>query len=190
LISSTSLGRANSTVCPAEPVVDEQALPPADARRGERHVNDAGEEGTIQIRELEAGRFERIRPLMEAYLHEIGEAPLDEDGAVRIREAIGKGRISFFVAQERGTPVGMCSLSTAFSTFAGGKEMGVFEDFYVVPGKRKQGIATMLAQHAFAEAKERDCSSVIVGCCRADVPMYRHLGFTLHLGHMLSRVID
>lgn len=144
----------------------------------------------IKIRELEQGHFERLLPLLNAYMQEIGEAPLDKDGADRIREAIRNGRISFFVAQERGTPVGMCSLSTAFSTFAGGREMGVFEDFYIIPEKRKQGIAMMLAEYVFGEAKKRDCSSVIVGCCRADVPMYRHLGFTLNLGHMLSRVID
>jgi GNAT superfamily N-acetyltransferase len=144
----------------------------------------------IEIREWEAGRLERLWPLLNAYMREINEAPLDADGVNRIREAIRSGRISFFVAQDSGTPVGMCSLSTAFSTFAGGKEMGVFEDFYVIPERRKQGIAGMLAEHVFGEAKKRDCSSVIVGCCRADVPMYRHLGFSLHLGHMLSRVID
>ena len=37
-------------------------------------MNDAAEEGMIQIRELEAGHFERIRPLLDAYLQEIGEA--------------------------------------------------------------------------------------------------------------------
>ena len=153
-------------------------------------MNDPGGEETIKIRELEAGRFERILPLLNAYRREIGEKPLDKDGANRIREAIGNGRISFFVAEETGTPVGTCSLSTAFSTFAGGREMGVFEDFYVIPEKRKQGIAGMLAESVFGEATRRDCSSVIVGCCKADVPMYQHLGFTLILGHMLSRVID
>jgi hypothetical protein len=87
-------------------------------------VNDAAEEGMIAIHELEAGRFARIRPLLDAYLHEIGEAPQDEDGASRIQEAIRNDRISFFVAEESGTPVGMCSLSTAFSTYAGGKALG------------------------------------------------------------------
>ena len=153
-------------------------------------MNDSAAEEMIEIRELEPGHFERILPLLNAFKQEIGEAPQDLDGTNRIREAIRNGRISFFVAHEGETPVGICSLSTAFSTFAGGREMGVFEDFYVIPEKRKQGIAVMLAEHVFGEAKKRNCSSVIVGCCKTDVPMYQHLGFTLNLGHMLSRVID
>jgi GNAT superfamily N-acetyltransferase len=183
-------GSSGIVIVPLPSVVDEKTFPPVGTRRGERYVNDSAVEEMIKIRELEEGRFERILPLLNAYKQEIGEAPLDKDGANRIREAIRNGRISFFVAQERGTPVGMCSLSTAFSTFAGGRDMGVFEDFYVLPEKRKQGIAGMLAEYVFGEAKKRNCSSVIVGCCRTDVPMYEHLGFTLNLGHMLSRVID
>jgi len=177
-------------IVPLQRVVDEKTFPSVDTRRGERHVNDSAVEELIEIRELETGHFERILPLLDAYKQEIGEAPQDQDGTNRIREAIRDGRISFFVAQEGDTPVGMCSLSTAFSTFAGGKDMGVFEDFYVIPEKRKQGIAVMLAEYVFGEAKKRNCSSVIVGCCKTDVPMYQHLGFTLILGHMLSRVIE
>jgi GNAT superfamily N-acetyltransferase len=189
-LRGSSLGRSGIVIIPLPSVVDEKALPPVDAGRGARYVNDSGVEDVIKICELEAGRFERILPLLNAYMREIGEAPLDKDGANRIREAIRSGRISFFVAEEKGTPVGMCSLSTAFSTFAGGREMGVFEDFYVIPERRKQGIAGMLTEYVFGEAKKRSCSSVIVGCCRTDVPMYQHLGFSLNLGHMLSRVID
>ncbi len=53
--------------------------------------------------------------------------------------------------------------------------MGVFEDFYVIPEKRKQGIAAMLVEYAFGEAKKRNCSSVIVGCCKAMSPTTRTL---------------
>ena len=122
----------------------------------QRSTTGDGAEGEemIEIRELEPGHFERILPLLNAYKQEIGEAPQDKDGANRIREAIRNGRISFFVAQEGETPVGMCSLSTAFSTFAGGKDMGVFEDFYVIPEKRKQGIAMMLANMCLGKQRK------------------------------------
>ena len=63
----------------------------------------------------------------------------------------------------------------------------MFEDFYVVPERRKQGIAALLTRYAFEDAKKRGCSSVIVGSSRGDVPMYEHLGFTVRLGYMLAK---
>ena len=141
----------------------------------------------IQISELEKGHLERLLPLLEAYIREIGEGSLAEGSAGRIGEAIDNGKISFFVAEEDENLVGMCSLSIAFSTYSGGRPWGIFEDFYIVPERRKEGIASQLVTHVFREAAKKDCSSVTVGCCKGDVPMYEHLGFNVKLGYMLSR---
>ena len=141
----------------------------------------------IEVREVPESRFDSLVPLLNAFKQEIGEAPLDERDEHGIREALCQGRISFFVAQDGERAVGICSLSMAFSTYAGGKRLGVFDDFYVVPDRRKQGIATLLTQRAFAGARSSGCSSVIVGSSRGDVPMYEHLGFTVRLGYMLAK---
>lgn len=141
----------------------------------------------VEIYELESSRLERLMPLLEAYIREIGEGTLVEGNAERIGEAMDNGKISFFVAEEDEMLVGMCSLSIAFSTYRGGRPWGVFEDFYIAPEKRKEGIASKLVAHTFREAAKRDCSSVIVGCCKGDVPMYQHLGFDIRLGYMLAK---
>lgn len=143
----------------------------------------------VEIHELEADHIEHLLPLLNAYIREIGEGTLAEGSAGRIGEAIDNGKISFFIAEEDEMLIGMCSLSIAFSTYAGGRPWGVFEDFYVVPERRKEGIASKLVTHVFREAEERGCSSVIVGCCKGDVPMYQHLGFDIKLGYMLARDI-
>jgi GNAT superfamily N-acetyltransferase len=146
-----------------------------------------GENPMIQIHELERSHLEHLLPLLEAYIREIGEGSLAEGSAGRIGEAIDNGKISFFVAEEDGALVGMCSLSIAFSTYGGGRPWGIFEDFYIAPERRQEGIASKLVTYVFREAAKRGCSSVTVGSSKGDVPMYRHLGFNVHLGHMLSR---
>ena len=59
----------------------------------------------------------------------------------------------------------------------------MFEDFYIRPEYRHQGIARALARFAFAES---GVSSLTVGCADCDLPMYRSLGFTVPLGNLLA----
>lgn len=127
--------------------------------------------------------------LLDGFLSEIGESPLDAPARDRIAAAIVDGRIAFFGARVDGELVGICSLTTAYSTFAGGAPMGILEDVYVVPERRRTGVARALVERVFEEARRLDCASVVVGCAESDVPLYRELGFALRLGAMLSNVL-
>jgi GNAT superfamily N-acetyltransferase len=146
-------------------------------------------EPMVRVRKAREEDFEGLFVLLNAYLMEIGEEGLSGDDERRLRTAVEEGRITFFVAEE-GELLGTCSLTTAFSTFGGGREYAILEDFYVVPDRRGSGIAAKLTRHVFDEATARGMSSVVVGCAECDVAMYRHLGFSLEIGRMLSRVLD
>lgn len=89
-----------------------------------------------------------LEGLENAYLTEIGEAPLSEDARARLSDAIRAGRIVFVVARVRNRAIGMCSVTRCFSTFACA-DIGIFEDFFVEPNFRK-GVASRLASAAQA----------------------------------------
>lgn len=78
-----------------------------------------------------------LEGLENAYLTEIGEAPLSEDARARLSDAIRAGRIVFVVARVRNRAIGMCSVTRCFSTFACA-DIGIFEDFFVEPNFRKR----------------------------------------------------
>jgi GNAT superfamily N-acetyltransferase len=140
------------------------------------------------VRVFEPGS-EGLFALLDRYLAEIGESVLDDDGRRRISEAMLGDRIRFFAALEAGAPIGICSLTLAWSTFAGGAPIGMLEDFYVLPEYRHRGVARSLVDRILAEARAEGCSSVVVGCTDSDEAMYRALGFTQRLGSLLSSVL-
>lgn len=78
--------------------------------------------------------------------------------------------------------IGCCSVTVGFSTFDYAPS-GVFEDFYIHPEYRHQGIARQLVQYAY---KESGISSMTIGCADCDMPMYRALGFSIPLGNLLA----
>lgn len=78
-----------------------------------------------------------LEGLENAYLTEIGEAPLSEDARARLSDAIRAGRIVFVVARVRNRAIGMCSVTRCFSTFACA-DIGIFEDSFVEPNFRKK----------------------------------------------------
>lgn len=123
--------------------------------------------------------------LENSFLSEIGEGPLDEMRQARLQKAAGAGEITFFVAKRRNRPIGMCSVSSCFSTFAC-KRSGVFDDFFVEPAFRHQGVARLLVQAAQSFCRAQDYASLTVGCADCDAPMYRALGFETRLGVMLA----
>ena len=60
---------------------------------------------------------------------------------------------------------------------------GVFEDFYIQPAYRHQGIARKLVSFAYEQS---GVGSLTVGCADCDVAMYQSIGFKLRLGNMLA----
>ncbi len=122
--------------------------------------------------------------LENEFLNEIGEKPMTDNSKERLIEAIQAEKIFFWIAKMDGRPVGMCSVSPCFSTFAC-KSCGVFDDFYVEPHHRKQGVARLLAATTQKWCREKGYASIMVGCCKEDVGMYQTLGFDVELGTML-----
>lgn len=123
--------------------------------------------------------------LENGFLQEIGEPLLDGEKRERLAAAIRERRIMFFLARRGCRVVGMCSVATCFSTFSC-TETGVFDDFFIEPGFRRQGIARLLVEAARRWCRENGLASLTVGCSAGDVGMYRALGFETELGTMLA----
>ena len=139
-------------------------------------------ETEMEYRKIVAADMPELEKLQRGYKAEIGEdAPTEEDFG-RLREAIRAGEILFFGCFEAGKLLGCCSVSPTFSTFNYAKG-GVFEDFYILPARRGQGIARKLVDFA---RRESGVSSLTVGCADCDRDMYRSLGFTVPLGNLLA----
>ena len=127
-------------------------------------------------------RFEALRQLHIAYKQEIHEERPAEADFARLRAAMEENRIIFYGALDRDALISCCSVCPAFSTFNYQKS-GVFEDFYIVPPYRHQGVARQLVQYAWQQS---GVASLTVGCADCDVEMYKALGFNISLGNMLA----
>lgn len=127
----------------------------------------------------------QLHHLLNSFLLEIGEDALDDAKMARLARAIREQEIIFFLAKRGTRAVGICSVSPHFSTFAC-KPCGVFDDFYVEPPFRGQGIPRLLVHAAQNWCREQGFASLTVGCCAGDAPMYDHLGFSTALGTMLA----
>ena len=123
----------------------------------------------------------QLKKLENSFLAAIGEPILTDERAERLQQAIRDGRITFFVAARGCRYVGMCSVSTCFSTF-GCTDIGLLEDFYIEPAFRKQGVARQLAAAAQAWSRARGLTSLTVCCAPCDEGLYRALGFEVRLG--------
>ena len=136
----------------------------------------------MDYRRVNASQTEALWKLQKLYNAEIGESEPDSAGKERLAEAIESGRILFFGAFEKEQLLACCSVTVGFSTFDY-RPSGVFEDFYILPEYRHQGIARQLVQLAY---RESGVSSLTVGCADCDVQLYQSLGFTAVLGNLLA----
>lgn len=82
---------------------------------------------TIHTVETTSG-MEPLWELENGFLAEIGEEPMDSARRERLKKAVEEKQIVFFVARDGSRPVGMCSVSPCFSTYAC-LPCGVFDDF-------------------------------------------------------------
>lgn len=133
------------------------------------------------IEVLADGNDWQLRKLENGYLAEIGEDMLSEDKQEKLSQAVGDGKITFFLAKYGYRAVGMCSVVTVFSALSC-SEVGILGDFYIEPVFRNQGIAQMLANAAQKFCKEKSYARLSVTCVPGDEGLYRSLGFNIHLG--------
>ena len=84
--------------------------------------------------------------------------------------------------------MGMCSVAKCFSTFAC-TDTGVFDDFYIEPVFRKNGVARKLAQAAQDWCKEKGLASLTVCSAPCDEGMYQALGFDVRLGSTFAHIV-
>jgi len=126
--------------------------------------------------------FNELAALQISYKAEIGEEKPSEQELECLKRAIEQGLIHFYGCVCEGKLVACCSVCVTYSTF-NYEKAGVFEDFYIKPEFRHQGIAKKLVAYAY---KESQVKSLTVGCADCDVEMYQVIGFSIPLGNMLA----
>lgn len=134
-------------------------------------------------------REPQLRRLLRGFRAETGEEPLDDVALDRLLIAMGRERITFFVARRGFRIVGMCSVARCFSTCACG-ETGVLDDFFIEPAFRKRGIARMLTRAAQDYGKAEGMASLTVCCAPCDEGMYQSLGFDTRLGATYAHLTE
>ena len=137
---------------------------------------------TVDVLRME--QFDALCTMLDAYKYDIDEEKLSAEAKERLRDAIEEGIITFFVAVEDDEIVGMCSVCETFSTY-NGRRSGIFEDFYIVPHRRRTGLARKLTHEVFERMKARGVATLWVGSAPCDVKMYESLGFDTPLGTLV-----
>ena len=136
----------------------------------------------MDYRIINSSEINALWDLQIQYKAEIGEDVPGAEEKKRLADAVDKGRILFYGAWNENALIGCCSVTVGFSTFDY-LPSGVFEDFYICPAWRHQGIARQLVRFAY---RESGVSSLTVGCADCDVQMYQALGFSIPLGNLLA----
>lgn len=155
-----------------------------------RRPEELGEITVERLSDPESAEFGcQLRRLENGFLAEIQEEAMDDGKWNRLVRAIRERQITFFLARRGYRAIGMCSVSACFSTFACAP-IGVFDDFFVEPVFRKQGVARMLVSAARDWCAGQGMASLTVGCSEGDAAMYRSLGFALPLGVMLAQPLE
>ena len=131
---------------------------------------------------IDASEIDALWELQKLYKAEINEDAPDKEAKVRLTNAVRSNQILFYGAWDKTALIGCCSVTIGFSTFDY-QPSGVFEDFFLRPEYRHQGIARNLARFAYQSS---GVSSLTVGCADCDVQMYRALGFSIPLGNLLA----
>ena len=135
----------------------------------------------VTVERLDDPEDWQLMKLENGFRTAVGEQPLTEEEKQRLRAAVAREELTFFLARRGTRAVGMCSVAENFSTFCCGP-VAVLEDLYVEPVFRRQSIARQLTRSAQALCRERGVGSLTVCCAPCDEAMYQTLGFNVPLG--------
>lgn len=131
---------------------------------------------------ITAENFEELVVLQKAYKIEIGEYAPTHTELASLKKAIKNEQIHFYGCRCDTALIACCSICYTYSTFHYGTS-GVFEDFYIQPKYRHQGIARKLVSFAYEQS---GVDSLTVGCADCDIAMYQSIGFSVPIGNMLA----
>lgn len=130
-----------------------------------------------------------LETMLKSYKVSVGEPTFNKEQFDLLVKAIESNQIEFFVVEEEGALIAMCSIARFFSTF-NFTNSAIFEDFYVEKAYRGKGIARGLIEHVFDACKAAGVDSILVGSSEVDQEMYRSLGFSSALGKLLAKIIN
>lgn len=143
------------------------------------------EEISLNYEILEEKDIWQILNLENGYRYEMDDDFLAQEGQKLLEEAVKEKQILFFVAKRKTRVVGMCSISTVFSTEQGGY-IGMFEDMYIEPAFRGKKVAKTLVDFAFDWCHNQGIGTVCVSSSESDKTIYAKLGFKVLLGRQLA----
>ncbi len=83
---------------------------------------------------------------------------------------LGNDRGGCFVAEDNGTPIGIC-IATAYVT------AGFLGELIVVPDRRGQSVGRQLMEHAIRYLQSSGCMSIYLDGDLPAIPLYERLGF-------------
>lgn len=140
---------------------------------------------TPQCEALRDQDIPRVLALQNNYRRAIGEPQMTQTQQAALRNAVESGAVHFFVARRLTRVVGMRSVCRIFSADRCAAA-GIFEDFYIEPAFRGQGIARRLTKYVRKACAGEGMISLWVGCSSVDMPRYQALGFSLPRGNLLT----
>ena len=127
----------------------------------------------ITIRELQSSDLDR--GFLDA-LAALTEVDLTPESARSIYADLPANSRTF-VAEFDGRIVGTATLLIERKFIHGGGKVGHIEDVAVNRAFQRQGIGTLLIEHAARTAEDAGCYKVILDCFDPLVPFYERLGF-------------
>ena len=135
-------------------------------------------------------------PLIRALAAEEGTTPPDPEDLEQILVAMLTTGFSDFVVAERGPNedevVGCIQINYRLSTWAAAP-YAYFEDFYLVPAARGQGIGTKLLDYACQRAEGKGCTSMqldVRTANKAAARLYARYGFKMSDSTIWKRTVE
>ena len=139
----------------------------------------------IRVEPFDGSDYRILSTMLNSFRTEVGQLPPTTEEWCRLRDAIEKDYIRYFIAYLDDAPVGLCSLCPYYSSIRSCPS-AVFEDFYVRPEARSQGIARILVKYAADTVRSWGGRAMSVTCPPDDEAMYQALGFSDELGFSKS----